>query len=160
MTSSMQLDVGSLASPWPQPNTAKMSRNISGAMYLARRSYNLHYNPTRLIHNVKNVGKRTEGERNMRKHFCPSSTTCSSLHPEFNPNRDLKSPADPKSNPEDCAPYDEVSGEYSRCGMRSGEYLTTDKKGEPYSPRGGDYRYGGRRRYEWRSADTERATPK
>ncbi len=138
-----------------------MSRIISAALRLTRQSHNPHHNLFRSVHDDKTVGKRIKGERNMRKHFNPSSssTTTSSLHPEFDPKRDPKISTDPKSNPQDSAPYDEVSGEHSRCGMRSDEYMTTDKGGEPYSPRGGDYRYGGRRRYEWSKVDTKRAPP-
>lgn len=139
-----------------------MSRNISCALHLARDSHKLHYNPIRSIHDVKIVGKRTEGERNMRKHSSnPSSTAYTSFHPEFNPKRDMKLSADTKSGPGDgdCAPFDGASGENSRCGMHSVEYLVTEKKGELYSIRGGDYRYGGRQRYEWRRVDLERVTP-
>jgi hypothetical protein len=100
-----------------------------------------------------------EGQMNVKRyyeHYDLLSTAPSSLPSEFDPHRKPNFPVDPKSNPDDCAPYEELSGDFNRSGMRSTEYSCVDKKEEPYSPKGGEYRYGGTRRYEWSAERLER----
>lgn len=105
---------------------------------------------------IPNDGKRVEGEKNMKKHYDCLSTAPSSAHSAFDPTRNYIFPVDPKSNPDDYAPYEEISGDYNRSGMRSIEYCSVDKKEEPYSPPGGEHRYGGMKRYEWSAERLER----
>jgi hypothetical protein len=93
---------------------------------------------------------------NMKRHYDPLSTAPSSSPSEFDPKRKLSFPVDPKSNPDSCAPYEEGSGDFNRSGMRSTEYACVDKKEEPYSPKGGEHRYGGIKRYEWSAERLER----
>jgi hypothetical protein len=124
---------------------------------LSRRLPNLHQliKPTNarniltITHSKVNKGKRVEGENNMKKHFDPISLAPSSHHSEFDPRRIFRFPVDPKSNPNDYAPCEFTSGDYNRSGMRTTEYSCVDTKEEPYSPPGGEHRYGGIKRYEW-----------
>lgn len=114
---------------------------------------------TRSLYRALGAGKRIEGELNMNRyseHHDPLSTAPSSHTSEFDPKRELKLPVDPKSNPDDCAPYEENSGSSSRSGMRSTEYSSVDKGEEPYSPKGGEHRYGGTKRYEWSAERLEK----
>ncbi|KAJ3574747.1 hypothetical protein NP233_g1553 [Leucocoprinus birnbaumii] len=105
------------------------------------------------------TGKRLEGQMNTKRyfeHYDLLSTTPSSSRSEFDPKRELKLPIDPKSNPDDCAPYEERSGDHNRSGMRSTEYSSVDKKEEPYAPKGGEHRYGGTKKYEWSAERLEK----
>ncbi|KAF7770222.1 hypothetical protein Agabi119p4_6196 [Agaricus bisporus var. burnettii] len=104
-------------------------------------------------------GRRIEGENNTKKYHDPKSTSPSSVHAEYDPKRSFKFPVDPKSNPEDQAPYEDTSGDYNRSGMRTTEYSHVDKK-EPYSPTGGEHRYGGTKSYEWNAERLEKESAK
>lgn len=130
-----------------------MSPRLPSRLPLLYRT-NLRSFPThsRTLYRAVGVGGRVEGEMNMNKHHKPSdlpSTTPSPSASAFDSDTKPDNLVDPKSNPDDCAPYEELSGDSNRSGMRSTEYSCVDKKEEPYSQKGGEHRYGGTRRYKW-----------
>jgi len=92
-------------------------------------------------------GRRVEGEGNTKNHHNPTPYSPSSVHSRFDPER--------SSNPSDRAPHEFTSGDYNRSGPRTTEYSNVDKE-EPYSPPGGQHRYGGAKNYEWNAERIEK----